>query len=80
MAEVHPSAIVDKDAQLGKNVVIGPFCFVRSGVSLGEGTVLEANVVIGKKEQQVLSGLRNRCIAADAGVGRQQSDRAVGYR
>lgn len=46
MAQIHPSAVVDKQAQLAEDVVIGPNCVVDRGVSIGPGTVLDANVVI----------------------------------
>ena len=46
MAKIHPTAVVDKDAQLADDVVIGPLCVVGRGVSIGAGTVLEAQVVI----------------------------------
>jgi UDP-N-acetylglucosamine acyltransferase len=46
MVQVHPSAVVDNDAQLGDGVVIGPNCVVSSGVRIGSGTVIESNVVI----------------------------------
>jgi len=48
MIQVHPSAVVHKDTQLGEGVTIGPNCVIDSGVSIGAGTVLDANVVIGK--------------------------------
>ncbi len=48
MAEIHPSAVIDKDTQLADDVIIGPHCVIHSGVSIGSGTVLEANVVIHK--------------------------------
>lgn len=48
MIQVHPSAVVHKDAQLGEDVTIGPNCVIDSGVSIGAGTELHANVVIGK--------------------------------
>ena len=48
MVQVHPSAVVDKDARLAEGVVIGPNCVIDAGVSIGAGTVLDANVVIGK--------------------------------
>ncbi len=57
MAEIHPSAVIDKDVQLGECVSIGPYCIVRSGVSIGDGTVLEANVVI-EKDVKIGSGNR----------------------
>lgn len=49
MANIHPSAIVDKTAVLGDDVVIGPHCEVGPEVRLGEGTRLISNVVIGPK-------------------------------
>ncbi len=48
MIEIHPSAVVDKDAELGADVRIGPNCVIESGVCIGSGTVLDANVVIGR--------------------------------
>jgi len=47
MSQVHPSAVVHKDAQLAEGVTVGPNCVIGSGVSIGGGTVLEPNVVIG---------------------------------
>jgi UDP-N-acetylglucosamine acyltransferase len=46
VAQIHPSAVVDKQARLADDVVIGPNCVVDRGVSIGPGTVLDANVVI----------------------------------
>ena len=46
--QIHPSAVVHKDAQLASGVIIGPHCVVESGASIGENTILYANVVIGK--------------------------------
>lgn len=48
MAQIHSSAIVHKDAQLADNVEIGPYCIIHEGVSIGAGTILEANVIIEK--------------------------------
>ena len=48
MAEIHPSAVVDADAKLADDVVVGPNCYIDSGTTIGEGAVLEANVVVGK--------------------------------
>lgn len=47
MIQVHPSAVVHKEAQLADGVRIGPNCVIGSGVSIGADTVLDANVVIG---------------------------------
>ncbi len=47
MTQVHPSAIVDKTVELGRDVIIGPNCIVREGAVIASGTVLDANVFIG---------------------------------
>jgi len=46
--QIHPSAVVAKEAQLADDVTVGPHCVIGSGVSIGPGTVLDANVVIDK--------------------------------
>lgn len=45
MSEIHPSAIIDPDAELD-DVFIGPFCQVGAGVRLGRGCRLESHVVV----------------------------------
>lgn len=47
-SQIHPSAVVDKDARLADGITIGPNCVVDSGVKIGSGTILEANVIISK--------------------------------
>jgi UDP-N-acetylglucosamine acyltransferase len=44
--QVHPTAVVDRAASLGANVVIGPYCIIGPGVSIGADTVLENNTTI----------------------------------
>jgi len=48
MANIHATAVVDADVQLGEDVTIGPYCVVEKGVSIGSGTILANNVVVGK--------------------------------
>lgn len=43
---VHPSAIVERGAEIGDNVVIGPFCHIGAGARLHDGVVLESHVVV----------------------------------
>jgi len=45
-AQVHPSALVDPDAQIGKNVRIGPFCVIGADVEIGDDTEIGPHVVI----------------------------------
>ncbi len=46
MSQIHASAIVDAQAELGPEVEIGPFCIVGSKVRLGARTRLISHVVI----------------------------------
>lgn len=45
---IHPSAVVDKSAKLGKNVAIGPNVVVSKNVEIGDNTKIMANSFIGK--------------------------------
>ncbi len=45
---VHPSAIVDAQAQVDPTARIGALCVVESGARIGAGTVLKARVSIGE--------------------------------
>ncbi len=45
-AQVHPTAIIHPDANLGANVIIGPFCIIEKDVTIGRGTVVKSHVVI----------------------------------
>ena len=43
---IHNSSVIDKKAKIGKNVIVGPFCYVGSQVQLEEGVELISNVHI----------------------------------
>ena len=51
---IHKSSVIDSKAKVGKDVKIGPFCFVGANVQLGDGVELisnvhiEGNTIIGK--------------------------------
>ncbi len=42
--KIHPSAIVSSQAQLGRDITVGPFCIIESDVTVGDGCILEARV------------------------------------
>lgn len=46
MAEIHATALVDPRAELGRDVVVGPWCIVEAGAVLGDGCRLDARAVI----------------------------------
>ncbi len=45
MTNVHPTAIVEKGARLGREVTIGPYCVVGPDVELGDQVSLVSHVV-----------------------------------
>ncbi|MFH1746708.1 MAG: acyl-ACP--UDP-N-acetylglucosamine O-acyltransferase [Planctomycetota bacterium] len=46
MNEIHPTAVIDPQAELGNGLKIGPFCYVGPGVSLGDGCELISHVTL----------------------------------
>ena len=46
MSDIHATAIIEDGADVGDNVIIGPYCSVGSDVSLGDGVRLSSHVVI----------------------------------
>jgi len=48
MIQIHPSAVVAKDARLAEGVTIGPNCVIDGGVEIGDSTIVDSNVVIGR--------------------------------
>ncbi len=46
MSDIHPSAVIEDGAQIGKDCVIGPFCLVGARVVVGDGCVLKSHVVV----------------------------------
>ena len=58
---IHNSSVIDKKANISKNVKIGPFCYVGPDVILEEGVELisnihiEGNTKVGKVLNRVLN-------------------------
>ena len=48
VAGVHPSAVVDADAQVHPSASIGPLCVIERGARIGAGTVLKSRVTVGE--------------------------------
>jgi UDP-N-acetylglucosamine acyltransferase len=55
-SKIHPTAIVDPGARLGRDVEIGPFSLIGPEVAIGDKTVLQSSVVI---EGRVTVGAEN---------------------
>jgi UDP-N-acetylglucosamine acyltransferase len=43
---IHPTAVIDKEATLGKNVKVGPFCVIAKNVVLEDNVELKSHVFI----------------------------------
>jgi UDP-N-acetylglucosamine acyltransferase len=46
VATVHPTAVVDRRAELADDVVVGAYAIVEAGVALGRGCVLHPHAVV----------------------------------
>ncbi|MBT3226478.1 MAG: acyl-ACP--UDP-N-acetylglucosamine O-acyltransferase [Deltaproteobacteria bacterium] len=44
--QIHPTALIDSDATLGKNVSIGPYTIIGPEVTIGSNTIIENHVTI----------------------------------
>lgn len=47
-AGVHPSAVVDPQAQVDATAYVGPLCVVERGARIGPGSVLKSRVTVGE--------------------------------
>ena len=43
---IHPTALVDDDAELGEGVIVGPWAILGPGVRVGDGTEIGPRVTI----------------------------------
>ncbi len=46
MTNIHPTAIVDPDAQLGEDVTVGPYSIIQNDVIIGDGCQIASHVLI----------------------------------
>lgn len=45
---IHPSAVIDPDALVAADAVIGPLCVIERGARVGSGSVLKSRVTLGE--------------------------------
>lgn len=57
MVKIHPSAIIDKKAQLSEDVEVGPYTIIGPGVKIGSGSRIGAHCLI---EGLTILGRNNR--------------------
>ena len=46
IVNIHPTAIIEDGAVIGKNVKIGAYCIIGENVKIGDGTELKSHVVV----------------------------------
>jgi len=68
--KIHPTAIIDPGARLGKNVEIGPYAVIGAEVEIGEQTIVQSHAVI---EGTVRLGVANE-IGHGAIIGARPQD------
>lgn len=67
---IHKTAIINSNAKISKDVVIGPYSIIGSGVEIGEGTVVQSHVnIVGN----TILGKNNR-IYPFASIGNDPQD------
>jgi UDP-N-acetylglucosamine acyltransferase len=71
---VHPTAIIDPEAEIGADVTIGPYCVIGPAVVLGESCWLQNHVTLCGPSK---IGLRNRFYAY-CSIGQQSQDLKYG--
>lgn len=70
MTNVHPTAVVEKGARLGREVTIGPYCVVGPDVELGDKVALVSHVVLAGRTK-IGAGT---CIYPFASIGHPPQD------
>ncbi|MFC2091156.1 acyl-ACP--UDP-N-acetylglucosamine O-acyltransferase [Elusimicrobiota bacterium] len=68
--KIHPSAIIEKGAELDNDVIVGPYAVIRGAVKIGSGTAIDAHTVI---EGNTTIGKNNR-IGIGAVIGNAPQD------
>ncbi len=71
--KIHPSAIIDKHVELGRNVEVGPFSVIKGRVRIGEGTRVASHVMIGSDHGIVEIG-KDNVVFSGAMVGGPPQD------
>jgi UDP-N-acetylglucosamine acyltransferase len=46
MSQIHPTAAIESGAKIGANVSIGPFCYIRHDVEIGDNCILDSHVTL----------------------------------
>jgi len=45
--QIHPTSTVSPDAELGRDVIVGPYAVIHANVSIGDGSFVDSHALIG---------------------------------
>lgn len=48
LSRIHPSAVIDDDAFVASDAIIGPLCVIERGARIGAGSILKSRVTVGE--------------------------------
>ena len=68
--QIHPSAIVDRRAEIGAGTIVGPYCVIGAEVALGQDCWLQHHVTLCGPMR---AGARNKFYAY-CSIGQQTQD------
>lgn len=57
--KIHPSSVIGPNVKLGKNVHVGPFCFIDGNVTVGDDCYFESHVNLGCEQADISIGKGN---------------------
>ena len=85
MTDIHPNAIVDKQAQLGENVTVGPFSIIEKNTVIGDGTQVASQVLIAEgarigRDCKIHHGAAVGTIPQDLKFGGEETQLIIGDR
>ncbi len=43
---IHSSAVIEQSVKLGKNITVGPFCYISGNVEIDDNSILKSHVII----------------------------------
>ncbi|MGE3760352.1 MAG: acyl-ACP--UDP-N-acetylglucosamine O-acyltransferase [Pseudobdellovibrionaceae bacterium] len=58
-AQVHPTAVVSDEAEIGENCIIGPYSVIQGKVKIGDNNIIEGHVSFGSRDGLVVVGKNN---------------------
>ena len=83
MTEIHPTALVNKKAELSENVIVGPFTIIEDDVIIDEGTEIASNVLIASgarigKKCKIFNGAVLGTVPQDLKFGDEKTTLEIG--